>query len=536
MRKPRDILASMKDIPDIVSIDALEPECNTPMDPEDVLRLWQQQNNAKRITSRGGEKSGGGGGNNGGGGGDEWSRGNNRNKGDIWDAVGGGSDFELSDFAAAAEKFRMDTMDKNYSAGAVIVDDEDDPLEKLIKESGAAVAERRALEEDDIPEWADDDANGDTFGGAFNTDPTDDILNSMQQETMQKEAAARKSEEKSNSLMAALGVTKAPAPAPASTISDQQARHQAHQLQAQQQAPDNFVMQRLQEKENAMREQIMQQKQQQQREAEMRLEQLRLEQIEQQKKNEEWMYRDPQGNVQGPFNVRNMRQWHERNYFMPDLPIKLVPWNNFYAMRVLFPNINDAFLSVPREPLFAPDILSQEQQQILNRQHQEQQKQQEMMMEQKRQLEMIRQQAIEEQQRILMEKQQQQQRFQQQQQAQLRAQQEEELRQQQQIQQKQQMEREEQLRKQREEEIRIQQELESQAALKREAEEKKKKDSVAPWANANKSPAVPVMDKLQANTLRQGEARNTSESKVSFYINDASISIYTFQLSICSKH
>ena len=107
---------------------------------------------------------------------------------------------------------------------------------------------------------------------------------------------------------------------------------------------------------------------------------------------------------------------------------------------------------------------------------------------------------------------------------------------QQQIQQKQQMEREEQLRKQREEEIRIQQELESQAALKREAEEKKKKDSVAPWANANKSPAVPVMDKLQANTLRQGEARNTSESKVSFYINDASISIYTFQLSICSKH
>ena len=94
MRKPRDILASMKDIPDIVSIDALEPECNTPMDPEDVLRLWQQQNNAKRITSRGGEKSGGGGGNNGGGGGDEWSRGNNRNKGDIWDAVGGGSDFE----------------------------------------------------------------------------------------------------------------------------------------------------------------------------------------------------------------------------------------------------------------------------------------------------------------------------------------------------------------------------------------------------------------------------------------------------------
>ena len=114
----------------------------------------------------------------------------------LWDGDGSGeaADFELSDFAAAAEKFRMDTVDKNYGSDAVIAKVEDDPLERLLREDAAAVAERQALEDDGVPEWAmeggggDDDANDDTFGD--NAEPI------------------HVDKQKSNNLMAALGVSK----------------------------------------------------------------------------------------------------------------------------------------------------------------------------------------------------------------------------------------------------------------------------------------------------------------------------------------
>lgn len=35
-----------------------------------------------------------------------------------------------------------------------------------------------------------------------------------------------------------------------------------------------------------------------------------------------WFYCDPQGNVQGPFNSREMREWFESGYFVETLPVR----------------------------------------------------------------------------------------------------------------------------------------------------------------------------------------------------------------------
>jgi PERQ amino acid-rich with GYF domain-containing protein len=58
---------------------------------------------------------------------------------------------------------------------------------------------------------------------------------------------------------------------------------------------------------------------------------------------EQWFYRDPQGNVQGPYETSSMRQWHEARYFTSDLPIKLRQWMGFHPLGAVFPDSETAF-------------------------------------------------------------------------------------------------------------------------------------------------------------------------------------------------
>ena len=142
LRKQRDEPPEViRGIPDVIATDVLEPVSHAnPLDADDISRLWQAGTQTK------GGKAGAAGratvqqp--------DGWSRGMKTEEKGLWDGDGGGeaADFELSDFAAAAEKFRMDTADKNYGSDAVIARVEDDPLERLLREDAAAVAERQAL-------------------------------------------------------------------------------------------------------------------------------------------------------------------------------------------------------------------------------------------------------------------------------------------------------------------------------------------------------------------------------------------------------
>jgi hypothetical protein len=67
----------------------------------------------------------------------------------------------------------------------------------------------------------------------------------------------------------------------------------------------------------------------------------------------EWLYRDPQGAIQGPFSQENMRLWNDEGYFTLDLPIRLVHWQKFHPFKDVFANSSFAFMEVPTEPVSA---------------------------------------------------------------------------------------------------------------------------------------------------------------------------------------
>jgi hypothetical protein len=71
---------------------------------------------------------------------------------------------------------------------------------------------------------------------------------------------------------------------------------------------------------------------------------------------ESWFYRDPQNNVQGPYETASMRQWHEACYFTPELPIKLRHWPVFHPLRAVFPDSETAFSpnTATQEPYQSP--------------------------------------------------------------------------------------------------------------------------------------------------------------------------------------
>lgn len=65
---------------------------------------------------------------------------------------------------------------------------------------------------------------------------------------------------------------------------------------------------------------------------------------------DEWLYLDPQNNVQGPFSSKSMQRWHDAGYFKLELPIKLHHWTRFHPLGVVFQNPSVAFTELPIEP------------------------------------------------------------------------------------------------------------------------------------------------------------------------------------------
>jgi len=57
----------------------------------------------------------------------------------------------------------------------------------------------------------------------------------------------------------------------------------------------------------------------------------------------EWLYRDPQNNIQGPFDNASMRRWLECGYFKETLPIKLTTWRQFHPLGAVFATPTVAF-------------------------------------------------------------------------------------------------------------------------------------------------------------------------------------------------
>jgi hypothetical protein len=67
-----------------------------------------------------------------------------------------------------------------------------------------------------------------------------------------------------------------------------------------------------------------------------------------------WYYQDPQLKIHGPYENSMMKQWYERSYLTPALPIKLNHWVRFHPLGVVFinnkPFMPSVFTSEPPPP------------------------------------------------------------------------------------------------------------------------------------------------------------------------------------------
>jgi translation initiation factor 2A len=63
-----------------------------------------------------------------------------------------------------------------------------------------------------------------------------------------------------------------------------------------------------------------------------------------------WQYVDPKNNIQGPFTLLEMQQWHSMGYFRPQLRMRCNPSDKFIAFSDLFPHPLIPFHSYPKRP------------------------------------------------------------------------------------------------------------------------------------------------------------------------------------------
>lgn len=61
-----------------------------------------------------------------------------------------------------------------------------------------------------------------------------------------------------------------------------------------------------------------------------------------------WQYVDPKNNVQGPFSLQEMSQWHRMGFFQQDLRMRCDPSDKFIPLKDLFPSGSVPFESYPR--------------------------------------------------------------------------------------------------------------------------------------------------------------------------------------------
>eukprot|EP00931_Biecheleriopsis_adriatica_P083584 TRINITY_DN5718_c0_g4_i1.p1 TRINITY_DN5718_c0_g4~~TRINITY_DN5718_c0_g4_i1.p1 ORF type:complete len:889 (+),score=197.54 TRINITY_DN5718_c0_g4_i1:82-2748(+) len=60
-----------------------------------------------------------------------------------------------------------------------------------------------------------------------------------------------------------------------------------------------------------------------------------------------WSYKDPQGNVQGPFSTLQMRHWDTAGYFQQDLLVRFKESGTFYQLCTLYPQPTVPFAALP---------------------------------------------------------------------------------------------------------------------------------------------------------------------------------------------
>ena len=149
--------------------------------------------------------------------------------------------------------------------------------------------------------------------------------------------------------------------------------------------------QQRQEQQRQEQQRQEQQRQEQQRQEQQRQEQLRMQQIQQQQQQqqnmqrfmqaetaqkEEWFYRDPQGNVQGPFERTEMKKWLDYGYFDLNLQVRCGRGNGpFVPLGQLFGTVANAFVKPKQPQPISPQLQGQTPQmmQMLMMQQQQQQ-------------------------------------------------------------------------------------------------------------------------------------------------------------------
>lgn len=67
-----------------------------------------------------------------------------------------------------------------------------------------------------------------------------------------------------------------------------------------------------------------------------------------------WEYVDTNDKIQGPFTLKEMRQWNQYGYFRPELKIRAGPNDSFQPLKEMYPDPITAFVTGPRKPRFAP--------------------------------------------------------------------------------------------------------------------------------------------------------------------------------------
>jgi hypothetical protein len=186
----------MSNMLEVLSLERQEPACLDPLEPEDVIRIWNSsqaneidsgagvggmqgrgRGRGRRASDESGEAeevSEGVGG---------WSRGGHVSQYDPWDATALSRDggtaaggFDLEDFAAASAKFREDMEKMHFNEekaaveedtmeallrqqerkGAISSGDDDDELGGLLGDDELAGMDELG-EADDIPDWADEE-------------------------------------------------------------------------------------------------------------------------------------------------------------------------------------------------------------------------------------------------------------------------------------------------------------------------------------------------------------------------------------------
>jgi PERQ amino acid-rich with GYF domain-containing protein len=70
-----------------------------------------------------------------------------------------------------------------------------------------------------------------------------------------------------------------------------------------------------------------------------------------------WEYIDTTGNVQGPFSIKEMRQWNQYGYFRPELMMRASKMDAFQPLKEMYPDAMQAFAVAPRKPRVGrPDL------------------------------------------------------------------------------------------------------------------------------------------------------------------------------------